>query len=281
MQEELSGHTDRASKRQQVRGPLSRCGYSKWSGFRSWGLLVHASVSSASCYLRSWPGRWSRARPAAPAGKSSVQEGRASTSAPKTAPRRAGPSGLTSASRHGISAKVDGPGTDVRTASALQNQNTGSGTSTRPATAGVCSDLRFRCSPPYRSSQGSLCKSSRLSHGGPPRGVTSPGATGSLSIVQNSRIRLIRAFISLHAAWNFCSPAAYWLWNQQQRSSICRRQPSRGKSTLKEIACYCGISRHRRDGAHTVARAGGLRAPALANAMRRSESGQTAPPPQW
>ena len=44
-----------------------------WS--RREGLHIHASVSSASSYLRSWLGRWSWARSAALAGKSLVQEG--------------------------------------------------------------------------------------------------------------------------------------------------------------------------------------------------------------
>ena len=38
------------------------------------GQHVHASVTSAPSYLRSWFGRWSRARSAALAGKSPVQE---------------------------------------------------------------------------------------------------------------------------------------------------------------------------------------------------------------
>ena len=91
---------------------------------------------------------------------------------------------------------------DVRTASAIQNQNSGRGTSARmSAIARVCSD--FRC----RSSQSSLCKSSRVGRGGPSRHVTSQCAT-------------------LHSGIHFascsvepCSPVAFWLRNHQQRSS--------------------------------------------------------------
>ena len=53
-EEELSGHTGRASKRQRVGRYFSRCSDSRWSWFMRRGLHVHASVSSASYYLRSW-----------------------------------------------------------------------------------------------------------------------------------------------------------------------------------------------------------------------------------
>ena len=74
------------------------------------------------------------------------------------------------------------PVQEVWTVSATQNQNTGSGTSTRPgAIARVCSNLRFRFSLLYRSSRSSFCESFRFSLGGPSMEVTSPSATGSLS----------------------------------------------------------------------------------------------------
>ena len=98
----------------------------------------------------------------------------ANTSAPETAPWRAGPSGLTSAGRHGTGAqtRLVALVQDVRTASATRNQNNESGTSARlGAIAGVWSNLHFRYIPSYRSSRGSLCKSSRLSHGRPSRDV--------------------------------------------------------------------------------------------------------------
>ena len=45
-------------------------------------------------------------------------------------------------------------------------------------------------------------------------------ATAGLPEMSPRRMRFfIRAFISLHAAWNLCSPAAFWLRDQHQRSS--------------------------------------------------------------
>ena len=55
----------------------------------------------------------------------------------------------------------------------------------------------------------------------------------SLSVVRNSRRRPIRASISLHAAWNLCSPAAFWL---RKRSSNVWRQPTPGKWALRSGA---------------------------------------------
>ena len=74
-EKELSRHTGRASRSKRVRGYFSHSSDSKriWP-FRE-GLHVHASVSSASYYLRSWLCRWTWARSAALAGKSLVQEG--------------------------------------------------------------------------------------------------------------------------------------------------------------------------------------------------------------
>ena len=72
----------------------------------------------------------------------------ANTSPPEFAPRRAGPSGHTWAGRHGfgVLTRSVAPVQEDRTASAIQNQNTGSGISTRlGAIARVCPNLRFRC----------------------------------------------------------------------------------------------------------------------------------------
>ena len=57
-EKELSG---RAGRIQRVRGYLSRSSDSERIWPRREGLHVHASVSSASCCLRSWPGRRSLA----------------------------------------------------------------------------------------------------------------------------------------------------------------------------------------------------------------------------
>ena len=74
-EEELPGHTGLAIKRQRGRSPFSRCSHSKWSWTRERSLPVPTSVSSASFRHRPWPGRWSRAQPAALVGKSILQEG--------------------------------------------------------------------------------------------------------------------------------------------------------------------------------------------------------------
>ena len=141
-------------------------------------------------------------------------------SPPDTAPRRAGPSGLTSDRRLGIGVQTRSmaPVQEDQTVSAIQNQNSGSGTSTRlRAIARVCSNVRFRYSPLCGSSCGSFCKSFRSSFGGPPTEITSSSATGA----KHTRSLSTRAVISLHAVWNLCLPAAFRLRNkhQQQQSS--------------------------------------------------------------
>ena len=88
--QEFSGHTGRAIKRRQARRSFSRCSYLKWSWIRERSFPVHASVSSASYYLRSWPGRWCRTRPAAPARRSTVQEGLAPATRNCPCPLRVG-----------------------------------------------------------------------------------------------------------------------------------------------------------------------------------------------
>ena len=67
------------------------------------------------------------------------------------------------------------------------------------------------------STRGSLCEGSRLSHGGPPTEATSPGATGSLS--QHRAKQQKSPHPGNHFASYLCPPAAFWLWNKQQRSS--------------------------------------------------------------
>ena len=52
-----------------------------------------------------------------------------------------------------------------------------------------------------------------------------------LSEMTPHRVRsFIRAFISPHAVWNLCSPAAFWLRKQQQQQS-----PSVGASQTLEV----------------------------------------------
>ena len=111
------------------------------------GGSVHASISSASYYLRSWLGRWSRARSAALAGYS-CEKSRLGMGYPtcprsgclhlvhrvRTPPLRnlprgsAGPSGLTLAGRRGIGVQARSMANvpDARTAPATRNQNSGS-----------------------------------------------------------------------------------------------------------------------------------------------------------
>ena len=162
-EEELSGHTGPACRRPRVGGYLSRCSDSAWIWSRRKGLHVHAWVSSASYYLQSWPGRWSWARPAALAGKSTVlrkialsgrvilpvQEVAAN---PWCTEREHLRSGTCSEERrakwahvglspwHRCASKIDGPCTGrPHSSSDSEQEHCGSGTSARlGATAGVC-----------------------------------------------------------------------------------------------------------------------------------------------
>ena len=149
-------------------------------------------------------------------------------------PRRAGPSGLTSAGRHGIGAQARSMALvqDVWTASATQKQNTGSGTSARlGATAGECSNIRFRHSPSCRSSQSSLCKSSRLSHGGPLGDVTSLNATLHSGIhFASCSVELLLARSILGSGTSSSDPpmssaAKPWEVDAFERSRRARRLP--------------------------------------------------------
>ena len=234
----------------------------KWSWFRGRCLVVHASVSSESYHLRSWPSRWSWARPAAPAGKSTVQEGLDPASrncalrvGNPTRPRGCclplvhnvrtpplwnlpqGAPGQVGTRRLVAMVSVRKQGRWPRMSGQLQRFRTRTlGVGPRQgweAIAKVCSNIRFRHNPSRRSSQSSLPKSSRLSYGGPSRDVTSQDAI-------------------LHSGIHFapCSLEpllARSILAQGPASAIlqCRRQPSRGKSTLRNGAavrgdCLCG-----------------------------------------
>ena len=182
-EEELSGHTGRATKRQRARSPFSRCSHWTWTGERS--LPVPTSVYPASYYLRPLPGRWSRARPAALAGKSTMQEG------------------LTGSTEWAIL-----PIQEVAAfpwCTVCEHLHSGNcpeapgqvGTRRLGAMVSVCRQGRWLLcrrtgqDPRFRSRTlavgrrrgwelSSLCKSSRPSHGGRPREVASRDATGSL-----------------------------------------------------------------------------------------------------
>ena len=100
---QLSKHTGRVSRRQQVGGYLSRSTDSERFWPRREGQHVHASVSSASYYFRSRPARWSCAgRTGSSDHKSRPRNNSknllptpgahsATTSAPEFASRSAGP----------------------------------------------------------------------------------------------------------------------------------------------------------------------------------------------
>ena len=92
-----------------------------------------------------------------------------------------------------------------------------------------------------------------------------PSAPVSATAVLPQRMRLfIRAFISAHAAWNLCSPAAFRLRNQQQQSSNVDVSQTLGSGRSgtepprEEIACagppaVAELPRPQRGGAHTLA----------------------------
>ena len=279
-EEELSVRTLR-SRLQETTGCHCRCSNPEWSWFSERSLYVHASVSSATYY-------W--ARPAASGGKSTVQEGLdpvtkncalgmgysylcrkllptrgANTSVPEPAPRSAGPSGLTSAGRRGTGAQTRSMVLvrDVRIAPATQNPN--GGTSTRLGVISrVCSNHRFRCSPPCRSSLGSVCKDLRLSRcsslGHPCRPMQfgtrvclqhfGSGFSGSVSSIGRS------GFPNGVAGRGVC------LCKLPSGHPPCRKRFSLGRSG--------GTARSRRCAARAVARGFGLRGSALTDTANRS-----------
>ena len=113
-------------------------------------------------------------------------------------------------------------------------------------------------------------------------------AMNSPSDVQNTRNPSASlAFISLHAVWILCSPAAIRLRNQQQQSSYGASQTlgsgqersRRARNLLVQAAVWaprhhprgpCRVSRSQRDNARSLAWAGRSRIPAVANAAGRA-----------
>ena len=122
--------------------------------------------------------------------------------------------------------------------------------------------------------------------------ASASSARASVSVIPHRMRFLTWASISLHAVWDLCAPAAFWLRNQQQRSfNVAAGQAvgnrcSRTEAPREEFACasrplgthhgrkrknpgsYCGTARPRRGGPH----AGRSRGPQGISSRRHSQS---------
>ena len=301
-EEELSRHPGRACRRQRV-GGCSRCSDSQWSWFSLSDLYVHDSTSSASYFLRSWPDRWSWADQPRQQGnvlcrKDWIQLRRIAFSEWVMMPVQEVPvyPGCSECEHlrsetcleerlakwahvgwsplHRCANKIDGCCTGVRTAPCDSEPNTSCGTSTRQgAIAGVCSNLRFRCSPPCRSSLGSLCKSLRLRHRRSPRDVTSLDAIPHLSIdfapcsvePMCARSILQRRWVPSRGKSGFPNGVA-------GRGVASRPLDTHHGRKRYHLGGSCGTARPRRGGARAVALAGRLRGSALADSANGTVS---------
>ena len=242
-------------------------------------------------------------------------------SAQDTAPRRAGSCWHTPDGRHGIGVQARSmvPVQENRRVSEVENQNTVSGTSTRLGpVARVCSNFRFRFGPLYCSCRGSFCKCSFvlivrfsldvplhgshltecdwLSLSGVPREPKAPssfislpkadsGTPGNQVLSASCKTPEVCPFgysFRFMQCGTFCSPAAFRLRNQQQSFTVGASRARRLLLQTSFSGTRCrGTRLLRRDGAHTLAGAGGAREPAFANtagsaALRNGTDGATA-----